>query len=61
MDNLPQDNSVKPDLKTGLLGLSMFGVGILGLVPALICLAILGAIGWYGINFFISLFGLLFS
>lgn len=39
----------------------MFGIGLIGLIPALIGLFILGGIVWYGVPFMIKLFGILFS
>ena len=61
MEKPAQSKKEAPDLKTGLIGLSMFGIGLIGLIPALIGLFILGGIAWYGVPFMIKLFGILFS
>lgn len=61
MEKPAQTGKAKTDLKTGLIGLSMFGIGAIGLIPALIGLLILGGIAWVGLKFLIGLFGILFS
>lgn len=61
MDNTTQSRKEKPDLKTGLIGLSMFGAGLIGLIPAVIGLMIVGGIAWVGLRFMIGFFGIIFS
>ncbi|MDR6583810.1 hypothetical protein [Herbaspirillum frisingense] len=61
MEKPAQSKKEVPGRMTGLIGLSMFGIGLIGLIPALIGLFILGGIVWYGVPFMIKLFGILFS